>query len=82
MPGVPRLAAGRGASKAKRRRRARAGAVSGNPAKAAAEAKAAPGGAAAAPAANPFGMPGGEEIDYETAAAALDLPQDFSKFLK
>ena len=31
---------------------------------------------------NPFGSPAGEEIDYEKAAAALDLPQDFSKFLK
>ena len=41
----------------------------------AAEAKAAPSG-------NPFGNPDGEEIDYEKAAAALDLPKDFSKFLK
>jgi len=53
---------------------------SGNPAKAAQQAaaekeKAASGG-------NPFGAPGGEDIDYEKAAAALDLPQDFSKFLK
>ena len=36
----------------------------------------------AAPAGNPFGNPDGEEIDYEKAAAALDLPKDFSKFLK
>jgi len=54
--------------------------VSGNPAKAAQQAaaekeKAAAGG-------NPFGDPNGEEIDYEKAAAALDLPKDFSKFLK
>ena len=32
--------------------------------------------------ANPFGTPGGQETDYEQAAAALDLPQDFAKFLK
>ena len=37
----------------------------------------------AASTANPFGSPaGGEEIDYEKAAAALDLPKDFSKYLK
>jgi len=52
--------------------------VSGNPAKAAQQAKAAE---AKAPA-NPFGNPDGEEIDYEKAAAALDLPKDFSKYLK
>jgi signal recognition particle subunit SRP54 len=54
--------------------------VSGNPAKAAQQAKAA-GEKAAAPG-NPFGNPDGEEIDYESAAAALDRPKDFSKFLK
>jgi signal recognition particle subunit SRP54 len=53
--------------------------VSGNPAKAAQEAAAAKEKAATA---NPFGNPGGEEIDYEKAAAALELPKDFSKFLK
>ena len=37
---------------------------------------------AAAAGGNPFGHPGGEEIDYEKAAAALDLPKDFSKYLK
>jgi len=31
---------------------------------------------------NPFGNPDAEEIDYEKAAAALELPQDFSKYLK
>ncbi|MGA8247197.1 MAG: signal recognition particle protein, partial [Nocardioides sp.] len=52
--------------------------VSGNPAKAAAAARAAQ---EKAPA-NPFGNPDGEDIDYEKAAAALDLPKDFSKFLE
>ena len=55
--------------------------VSGNPAKAAQEA-AAEREKAAASAGNPFGQPGGEDVDYEKAAAALDLPKDFSKFLK
>jgi signal recognition particle subunit SRP54 len=54
--------------------------VSGNPAKAAQQARADREKAAAA-GANPFGTPT-EDIDYEKAAAALDLPQDFSKFLK
>ncbi len=33
------------------------------------------------PAANPFGSPDGEEVDYEKAASALNLPKDFSKYL-
>ena len=36
---------------------------------------------AAAAASNPFGMPGAD-VDYEAAAANLELPKDFSKFLK
>jgi signal recognition particle subunit SRP54 len=52
---------------------------SGNPAKAAQQAAAEKEKAASA---NPFGTPGGQEMDYEQAAAALDLPKDFSKFLK
>ncbi len=62
------------------RRRARASASSGNPAKAA-QKQAADKAAAAEKAANPFGN-AGEDVDYEKAAAALDLPKDFSKFLK
>ena len=54
---------------------------SGNPAKAAQEAAAAKE-KAAAQAVNPFGLPAGEDVDYEAAAANLDLPKDFSKFLK
>jgi len=37
---------------------------------------------AASAAPTPFGQPDGESIDYEKAAAALDLPQDFGKYLK
>jgi signal recognition particle subunit SRP54 len=58
---------------------------SGNPAKAALEEKAAAEKAAAAPAGgagNPFGNPDGEEIDYAKAAEQLNLPKDFSKYLK
>jgi signal recognition particle subunit SRP54 len=39
-------------------------------------------GRSSAPSGNPFGQPPGEEVDYEKAAAALDLPKDFSKYLK
>jgi signal recognition particle subunit SRP54 len=83
LPGMPGMAGGGKRGKAKQAAKNKPGKgrrVSGNPAKAAQQAKAAqektgaPG--------NPFGNPDGEEIDYEKAAAALDLPKDFSKFLK
>ena len=54
--------------------------VSGNPAKAAQQAKAAQGEGRRDAGRNPFGNPDGEEVDYEKAAAALDLPKDFSKY--
>ena len=82
LPGMPGVAAAGGRRNKAKAKPAKGRRVSGNPAKAAAEAKARQERAAAAPAANPFGNPAGEEIDYESAAAALDLPQDFSKFLK
>ncbi len=75
MPGMPGMGPKRGkakpaAKKGKKR-------VSGNPAKRAADARAA---ASRPPAtANPFGIPGGEE---ELDPAALDLPADLSKYLK
>ena len=31
---------------------------------------------------NPFGNPDGAEVDYEKAAEQLNLPKDFSQFLK
>jgi signal recognition particle subunit SRP54 len=83
LPGMPGMAGGGKRGKAKQAAKSRQGKgrrVSGNPAKAAAEAQAAKEKAPAA--ANPFGNPDGEDIDYEKAAAALDLPKDFSKFLK
>ncbi|GAA4695584.1 signal recognition particle protein [Nocardioides nanhaiensis] len=86
MPGMPGMGAPGGGKRGKGKqapKKAKGRRTSGNPAKAAQQAKADQEKAAAAKAnSNPFGMPGGEEIDYEKAAANLDLPQDFSKFLK
>jgi signal recognition particle subunit SRP54 len=84
LPGMPGMAAGgkRGRAKqAAKNKPAKGRRVSGNPAKAAAAAKAAGDRGDAVPA-NPFGNPDGEPIDYEKAAAALELPGDFSKYLK
>jgi signal recognition particle subunit SRP54 len=83
VPGMPGMAGGGKRAKAKQAARNKQGKgrrVSGNPAKAAAQAQASKNKAPAA--ANPFGNPDGEDVDYEKAAAALDLPKDFSKFLK
>ena len=76
-PGCPGMAGGgkRGKQKAQQKK-GKGRRVSGNPAKAAQEAAAEKEKAAAAPA-NPFGVPDGdaEEMDYEKAAAALNLPE-------
>jgi signal recognition particle subunit SRP54 len=83
MPGMPGMAGGGKRGRAKQAAKNKPGKgrrVSGNPAKAAAAAKASEDKSTAP--ANPFGNPDGEEIDYEKAAAALDLPKDFSKYLK
>jgi signal recognition particle subunit SRP54 len=83
VPGMPGMASGGKRGRAKQAAKNKSGKgrrVSGNPAKAAAQAKAA--GEKATSEGNPFGNPDGEEIDYEKAAAALDLPKDFSKYLK
>jgi signal recognition particle subunit SRP54 len=55
--------------------------VSGNPAKAAQQ-KAALESAAKEKSAHPFGDPDGAQVDYEKAAEQLNLPKDFSQFLK
>jgi signal recognition particle subunit SRP54 len=81
LPGMPGMAAAGGRRNKAKPKPAKGRRVSGNPAKAAADAKARAEKATAA-AGNPFGNPDGEPIDYEKAAAALDLPQDFSKYLK
>ncbi|HXH77841.1 signal recognition particle protein [Nocardioides sp.] len=83
MPGMPGMGAVGGGKRGKAKqapKKAKGKRASGNPAKAAQEAAAAQA-AAADKAANPFGGTG-EDVDYEKAAAALDLPKDFSKFLK
>jgi signal recognition particle subunit SRP54 len=84
VPGMPGMAGGgkRGRAKqAAKNKQAKGRRVSGNPAKAAAQARAA-GQKTAAASVNPFGNPDGEPVDYEQAAAALELPKDFSKYLK
>ncbi len=79
MPGLPGAGKRGGAKQAPKSKKGKGARRSGNPAKAAQQAKSAP---AKSPA-NPFGTPAGtEDFDYEQAAAALDLPKDFSKFLK
>ncbi|NYG58161.1 signal recognition particle subunit SRP54 [Nocardioides daedukensis] len=79
MPGMPGMGGGVGKGKQKKQQQGKKKRVSGNPAKAAAQ-QAAAKEKAASSGANPFG--GADGVDYETAAANLDLPKDFSKFLK
>jgi signal recognition particle subunit SRP54 len=81
MPGVPGVAGGKRANARQAPKRGKSKRVSGNPAKAAQQ-RAAQQAAGGQGAANPFGTPGGEEVDYEQAASALQLPKDFSKYLK
>ncbi|RYP84623.1 signal recognition particle protein [Nocardioides guangzhouensis] len=75
MPGLPGAGRGKVKQKAQKGKKKR---VSGNPAKAAQQRAAQK--EKATSTGNPFGNPDG--IDYETAASNLDLPKDFSKFLK
>ena len=79
MPGLPGVPGGAGAGKRKgKQAKGKQKRVSGNPAKAAAQRAAQAGKEQSG--GSPFGDP--EGIDYETAAANLELPKDFSKFLK
>ncbi|GAB6983882.1 signal recognition particle protein [Nocardioides pyridinolyticus] len=81
MPGMPGMGGKRGKAKAQPKK-GKGAKRSGNPAKAAQQAAAQKEKVAGA-AANPFGNPGADEpVDYEQAAAALNLPKDFSKYLK
>ncbi|MBC2933367.1 signal recognition particle protein [Nocardioides sp. zg-1228] len=83
MPGMPGLGGGKraGARQAQAKGKKGKKRVSGNPAKAAQQ-KAQQKAAAADKGANPFGNPDGADIDYEKAAEQLNLPKDFSQFLK
>jgi signal recognition particle subunit SRP54 len=82
MPGAPGAAFGKraGAKQQAKQKKGKGARRSGNPAKAAADAKAVVDKKPAA--ANPFGNPDAAEIDYEAAAAQLNLPKDFAKYLK
>ena len=85
MPGMPGTAFGKraGARQNPQQKKGKGARKSGNPAKAAQQARAAASAASSKPAANPFGNPDGpDEVDYEAAAAQLNLPKDFSKYLK
>ena len=79
MPGMPGMGGGAGARRQKAVKKGKGRRVSGNPAKAAADRKA-EAEKRAATAGSAFEKPAAE-VDYESAAAALDLPKDFSKFL-
>ncbi|MFT4082447.1 MAG: signal recognition particle protein [Nocardioides sp.] len=86
MPGMPGAGFGKraGAKQQAKQKKGKGARRSGNPAKAAQQAKAAAAKEAQKPAAaNPFGTPAGaDQVDYEAAAAQLNLPKDFSKYLK
>lgn len=84
MPGMPGMGGPGGGKRVSAKQKAKqtkgkGARKSGNPAKAAQDAAAAKAKAAEAKP-NPFGI--GQDIDYEAAADSLQLPKDFSKFLK
>ena len=83
MPGLPGAGKRGGAKQKPQGKKGKGKRRSGNPAKAAQQEAARAAKQSEAPA-NPFGLPAGndERFDYEQAAAQLDLPKDFSKFLK
>jgi signal recognition particle subunit SRP54 len=81
MPGLPGMGGGKRAKTKQAAKKGKARRGSGNPAKRAAEQRAAaerPADGAAG--ANPFGLPAGQ--DEELDPASLDLPADLSKYLK
>lgn len=79
MPGMPGLGGGKRAKAKQAPKKAKAKRGSGNPAKRAAEERAAKEKAPAAPA-NPFGVPAGADEEFDPSS--LELPADLSKFLK
>ncbi|MGL5823450.1 MAG: signal recognition particle protein [Nocardioides sp.] len=81
MPGAPGAGGGKRARGRKPPAKSKNKRVSGNPAKAAQQRASMVKAASERSTTNPFGAPAGD-LDYEKAAAALDLPKDFSKFLK
>jgi signal recognition particle subunit SRP54 len=81
MPGMPGMGKRANAKQAAKQKKGKGARRSGNPAKAAQQA-AQDRTATPKPAVNPFGAPNGGDIDYEAAARELNLPKDFSKYLK
>ena len=79
MPGMPGLGGGKRAKAKQAPKKSKAKRGSGNPAKRAAEEKAAKEKAPAA-SANPFGVPAGADEEFDPSS--LELPADLSKFLK
>lgn len=84
MPGMPGMGGPGGGKRVSAKQKAKqskgkGARRSGNPAKAAQDAAAAKAKSADAKP-NPFGI--GQDVDYEAAAENLQLPKDFSKFLK
>src|SRR3954451_17346243 len=79
MPGIPGMGGGKRAKAKQSAKKGKAKRVSGNPAKRAADQKAAAQRSADGAAANPFGVPAGRD---ELDASSLDIPPDLSKYLK
>jgi signal recognition particle subunit SRP54 len=80
MPGMPGLGGAKRAKSKQPPKRAKAKRVSGNPAKRAADQKAAAQRPTSGAGANPFGVPAGAEDDFDPSS--LELPADLSKYLK
>jgi signal recognition particle subunit SRP54 len=80
MPGMPGVLTGKRAKGKQAPKKAKAKRVSGNPAKRAAAAKSSSERPAPAAGANPFGLPGGADEDFDPSS--LELPADLSKYLK
>jgi signal recognition particle subunit SRP54 len=78
MPGLPGMGGGRRAKAKQQPKKGKGKRVSGNPAKRAAQAKAATERSPAS-SGNPFGVP---DSDSDVDLSDLDLPADLSKYLK
>ena len=79
MPGMPGVGGGKRAKAKQQPKKGKGKRVSGNPAKRAAQEKAAAQKSTGSDNGNPFGMPATEE-DFDPSS--LDLPADLSKYLK
>ena len=82
IPGMPGTGGGKRAKAKQPVKKGKGKRVSGNPAKRAEQEKAAAATRAAAPAANPFGLPTGPDQQQELDPADFNLPPEVAKFLK